>query len=132
MTKAVEKLALLRWFRFTWAVGVGWDQATRTEARDFCRRLQLTDKPGRLAPAPSAVPSKRSASVRYAASTVAHCDTACREFYAYHLEAGTGPMVNPSPLARGGRGRAPQSAGAVSRQRSGADDIPPSRTMAAG
>ena len=28
---------LLRWFRFVWAVGVGWDEATRVEARDFCR-----------------------------------------------------------------------------------------------
>ena len=28
---------LLRWFRFGWAVGVAWDEATRVEARDFCR-----------------------------------------------------------------------------------------------
>ena len=27
---------LLRWFRFLWTVEVGWDQATRVEARDFC------------------------------------------------------------------------------------------------
>jgi hypothetical protein len=27
---------LLRWFRFLWAVEIGWDQATRAEARDFC------------------------------------------------------------------------------------------------
>jgi hypothetical protein len=26
---------LLRWFRFLWALGVAWDQATRVEARDF-------------------------------------------------------------------------------------------------
>ena len=37
--------ALLRWFRFLWAVSVPWDQATRSEARDFCRWLQLADKP---------------------------------------------------------------------------------------
>jgi hypothetical protein len=36
---------LLRWFRFLWAIGVPWDQATRVEARDFARRLQLIDKP---------------------------------------------------------------------------------------
>jgi integrase len=29
-----------------------------------------------------------------------------RGFYDFHLEAGTGPMVNPFPLARGRRGRA--------------------------
>ena len=28
---------LLRWFRFLWALGVAWDQATGVEARDFCR-----------------------------------------------------------------------------------------------
>ncbi len=38
---------LLRWFRFLWALGVGWDQATRVEARDFCRWLQIADKPVR-------------------------------------------------------------------------------------
>ena len=36
---------LLRWFRFLWALGVDWDQATRVEARDFCRWLQITVKP---------------------------------------------------------------------------------------
>ena len=38
---------LLRRFRFLWAVGVGWDQATRAEARDFCRWLQVASKPVR-------------------------------------------------------------------------------------
>ena len=38
---------LLRWFRFLWALGVGWDQATRVEARDFCRWLQVAVKPAR-------------------------------------------------------------------------------------
>ena len=38
---------LLRWFRFLWAIGVGWDQATRVEARDFCRWLQVAVKPTR-------------------------------------------------------------------------------------
>jgi site-specific recombinase XerD len=37
---------------------------------------------------------------------VAHCETVCRSFYAYHLEAGTGPIVNPFPLARPGRAHA--------------------------
>ena len=38
---------LLRWFRFLWAAGVAWDRATRAEARDFCRWLQLAGKPAR-------------------------------------------------------------------------------------
>ena len=40
-------LDLLRWFRFLWAAGVGWDQATRAEAREFCRWLMVAGKPVR-------------------------------------------------------------------------------------
>ena len=35
---------LLRWFRFTWAVGVPWSQATRVEARDFSCWIQAAEK----------------------------------------------------------------------------------------
>ena len=36
---------LLRWFRFLRADGgVAWDRATRVEARDFCRWLQVAGK----------------------------------------------------------------------------------------
>lgn len=104
-TQRSYAMDLLRWFRFTWAAGVPWNQATRSEARDFCRWLQLTDKPGggqTRAPA-VAVPGKRPSSAKYAPATVAHCETVCRAFYDYHLEAGTGPIVNPFPLARPGR-----------------------------
>ena len=104
-TQRSYSLALLRWFRFTWAVEVPWSQATRAEARDFCRWLQLAGKPGRPTAA-KAVPGKRPSSARFAPSTVAHCETVCRRFYAYHLDAGTGPIVNPFPLARAGRAHA--------------------------
>ena len=40
-------IALLRWFRFLWATGVPWDQATRAEARDFCCWIQQAVKPDR-------------------------------------------------------------------------------------
>src|SRR6266536_2329376 len=36
---------LLRWYRFLHAAGVAWDQASRIEARDFCRWLQVSGKP---------------------------------------------------------------------------------------
>ena len=65
-TQRSYALALLRWFRFTWAVGVPWDQATRTEARDFCRYLQLADKPGRTRAVPAPVPGRWPASVKFA------------------------------------------------------------------
>src|ERR1700722_15432185 len=102
-TQRSYALALLRWFRFTWAIGVHWNRATRAEARDFCRYLQLADKPARSRTGPGTAPGKRPSSGRFAPSTVAHCETVCRSFYAYHLEAGTGPIVNPFPLARAGR-----------------------------
>ena len=114
---------LLRWWRFLWAVEVGWDGATRGEARDFLCWVQLTDKPARphwrypdggapgmrtaIAPgAPNSVTGKRSPGRGYAAATVVHCESVLRAFYDFHLEAGTGPMVNPFPLARGRGGRA--------------------------
>src|SRR5580698_9423061 len=105
-TQRSYSLALLRWFRFTWAVGIPWDQVTRAEARDFCRFLQFAGRPGRPEAEVRAVPRKRSSPARFAPATVAHCETVCRSFYAYHLEAGTGPMVNPFPLSRLGRAHA--------------------------
>ncbi len=114
---------LLRWFRFLWAVEVGWDQATGVEARDFCRWLQTAGKPVRphwrypdrapaesgrrvLGVAPNPVTGKTGPGERFAAATVAHCESVLRGFYDFHLEAGTGPMVNPFPLARSRVGRA--------------------------
>jgi len=98
-TQRSYSFALLRWFRFSWATGVPWDQATRAEARDFCRHLQVAAGP--------VLPRGASgAAGKYAPSTVAHCETVCRSFYAFHLEAGTGPIVNPFPLARPGRAHA--------------------------
>ncbi|WP_164990906.1 site-specific integrase [Streptomyces sp. GZWMJZ-114] len=32
---------LLRWFRFLWAVEVPWDRASRLDARDFSRWIQI-------------------------------------------------------------------------------------------
>ena len=45
--------------------------------------------------------------VAYSPSVRAHCETVLRSFYGFHLEAGTGPLVNPFPLDRSrGGGRA--------------------------
>ena len=94
---------LLRWFRFLWATGVVWNQATRAEARDFCRWLQVAGKPAR--PGMTARPA--AAGRQYAPSVQAHSETVLRSFYDFHLDAGTGPIVNPFPLDRARRaGRA--------------------------
>jgi site-specific recombinase XerD len=100
---------LLRWFRFLWAIELEWDQATRAEARDFARRLQLTDKPARARRGPTpnvtvgetnAVTGKPSPGPKYAPATAAHTESVLRHFYDFHLDEGTGPIVNPFPLAR--------------------------------
>jgi site-specific recombinase XerD len=98
---------LLRWFRFLWAAGVAWDRAARADARDFCRWLQVAGKPARPhwrkpdQPA-SGLPGVRGAV--YAPSVRAHCETVLRSFYDFHVEAGSGPLVNPFPLDRSRRG----------------------------
>jgi hypothetical protein len=68
---------LLRWFRFCWAVGVPWDQATRIEARDFSRWIQISDKTaGRPASIPpgmvNPLTGKASPGRVYAPATVLH------------------------------------------------------------
>lgn len=106
---------LLRWFRFLWAARVAWDRATRAEARDFCRWLQVAGKPDRPhwrrqgeSPTRSrAAPT--SASNAYAASVRAHSETVLRSFYDFHRDAGSGPILNPFPLERSRRGRRPHA-----------------------
>ena len=103
-------LDLLRWFRFLWAIEVGWDRATRIEARDFCRWLQVTGKPvrphWRHRATPQATTGGRpsSQSRPYAVSVRAPSETVLRGFYQFHLDAGTGPFINPFPLDRSRRG----------------------------
>lgn len=101
---------LLRWFRFCWAVGSGWDRATRSLARDFSRWLQISGKPVRPhwraqstteADAAGCVPEGQA----YSASVRAHSETVLRGFYDFHRDAGSGPILNPFPLDRLRRGR---------------------------
>ena len=97
---------LLRWFRFLWAVGVAWDRASRAEARDFCRWLQVAGKPARphwrsREDAGAGPPGRASA---YSASVRAHSETVLRSFYDFHRDAGSGPVLNPFPLDRSRRG----------------------------
>jgi site-specific recombinase XerD len=109
---------LLRWWRFLDAVGVGWDRASRAEARDFSCWIQLTAKQrlqtsrpkrarlsSRAAGAPNAVTGKPVPGDGYAPSTVAHSETVLRRFYDFHRDGGTGPVLNPFPLDSSRRGR---------------------------
>lgn len=104
-------LDLLRWFRFCWALGVSWDRATRVEARDFSRWLQVAGKPSRphwrhrQQPAATSQPAAAVGHRPYAASVRAHSETVLRGFYDFHRDAGTGPVLNPFPLDRARRER---------------------------
>jgi len=125
-TQRSYAMDLLRWLRFLWAVGVPWDQATRAEARDFSAWIAgagKQERPGQrgagAGAAAGAVPGaanvvtgKRAPGSKYAPATLAHSESVLRGFYEFHREAGTGPMVNPFPLARerrGGRAHAHRS-----------------------
>ena len=104
-------LDLLRWFRFLWAVEVCWDRATRVEARDFCRWLQVAGQPvrphwrhqGKSETTTSGRPG--GGGRPYAASVRAHSETVLRSFYDFHRDLGSGPVINPFPLDRARRGR---------------------------
>src|SRR5260370_23972429 len=119
-------IALLRWFRFLWAIRVPWDQATRTEARDFCCWIQITVKPGGAgrpddgggatglarsavgplgagARVPNRVTGKAAPGRTYAAATTTHSDSVLPGVYDFHRDAGRGPMVSPFPRSRGKR-----------------------------
>jgi len=93
-TQRSYAMDLLRFFRFLWATGVEWDRATRAEARDFSRWLLIAGK---------------GSGQPYAVSVRAHSETVLRGFYDFHLDVGTGPIMNPFPLdrlRRGGRANA--------------------------
>jgi integrase len=99
---------LLRWFRFLWAIGVAWDRATRVEAREFARWLQVSGKPARphwRRRERQDVTAGRSSGRAYSVSVRVHSETVLRGFYDFHREAGTGPLLNPFPLDRSRRGR---------------------------
>jgi hypothetical protein len=70
---------LLRWFRFLWAAGVAWNMATRAEARDFCRWMQVAGKPARPHwRTPDRIPDSSAAGAAYAPDTTCCEETACR------------------------------------------------------
>ena len=100
-----------------------WGQATRAEARDFSCWIQIAVKPGRAdgpgdatmagvlaraalarARLPNPVTGKAPPGRGYAPATVTQSESVLRGFYDFHCEAGTGPIVNPFPLARAGAG----------------------------
>lgn len=109
-------LALLRWFRFLRAAGTAWERAGPAEARDFMLWLEVARKPERPrspgSPPPGSVnpvTRKPYPGLHYAVRTRRHNRAVVREFYEFHREAGTGPLVNPMPARRGRVGGRPDA-----------------------
>lgn len=88
-----------RWFRFLWAVEVPWNRASRIEARDFSRWLQVSWQPRRPHwRRPSEEGRWAAGGKPYAPSVRAHSETVLRSFYDFHRDIGTGPVLNPFPM----------------------------------
>jgi integrase len=89
-------------------LGVGWHRATRVEAREFARWLQVSGKPARphwRRRERQDVTAGRSSGRAYSVSVRVHSETVLRGFYDFHREVGTGPLLNPFPLDRSRQGR---------------------------
>lgn len=126
--------------RFLAGWGLAWDRVTRVDSRDFARWMQVAPKPVRvhwrrrtssgtaaasvrpLVGVPNPVTGRAAPGAMYSARTRVHSEAVLRSFYAFHLEEGTGPIINPFPA---GRDRRPAAAGG-SAQRSGGGRYRPS------
>ncbi|WP_329082413.1 tyrosine-type recombinase/integrase [Streptosporangium sp. NBC_01469] len=121
---------LLLWWRWLAAIGVPWNQVTPAEGRDFARWMQIADKPSKThwrrrngqpdgtdkrgqgaarprAGAVNPVTGKARPGKKFSRASWGHAETVLRRFYDFHLESGTGPIVNPFPLDQSRRaGRA--------------------------
>ena len=96
--------ALLRWWRFLAAVGVGWDRADRIDVRDFVLWIRNAAKPRarRAGGAPGSVnplTGKAHPGRGYAPRTINHNLTVIAAFYDFHATMGRGPVRNPVPSA---------------------------------
>ena len=110
---------LLRWWRWLKAIGVEWNRATSADVKDFVLWLKSTTKWRRHARTRSAatvgtinpVTRKQYLDDRYRARTIRHSNAVLRDFYAYWIDVGEGPLLTPfaSITARRTTQRRPQS-----------------------
>jgi site-specific recombinase XerD len=96
--------ALLRWWRFLAAVGVGWDRAEREHVRDFVLWIRSAPKPqvrgsGAAAGSVNSLTGKAYPGRGYAPRTINHNLTVIAAFYDFHASMGHGPVRNPVPVA---------------------------------
>ena len=99
---------LLRWFRFLRAAGVRLGSGDSCRGPRFLQVAAGCRQAGPAALARAVEPPARGGAVpageAYAPSVRAHSETVLRAFYDFHLDAGSGPIVNPFPLDRSRRG----------------------------
>ncbi len=106
-------MSLLRFARFLWAVDCPLERATEVEVRDFvlwarqAKKFVGNKRPSGTHGQRNVVTGKRHAGLRYSAKTINHTLTVVHEYYAFHIERGRGPIVNPVPSGRS----APMGAG---------------------
>jgi site-specific recombinase XerD len=104
---------LLRWWRWLRVVQVEWDRATSAEVRDFVLWLRVATKPRTSARTASAATAGTTNTITkkpylddlYKPRTIRHSIAVLRSFYEFWIESGSGPLVNPVPLARSARRR---------------------------
>lgn len=98
-------MSVLRFLRFLWAVGVTWQRTTEVEVRDFVLWAKQAAKftGNRRAEMPrgrvNVVTGKPYPAARYSPKTINHTLSVVQEFYAFQLELGHGPILNPVPGA---------------------------------
>lgn len=105
---------LLRWWRWLRAVGVDWNKATPSEARDLVLWLRQASKQSnsprtasaRTAGTVNPVTRKRHLGDGYEPRTIRHNNAVVRSFYEFWIDLGEGPLINPVRLDRAHRGRA--------------------------
>ncbi|MEU6091015.1 hypothetical protein ABZ865_30420 [Streptomyces sp. NPDC047085] len=103
----------LRWWRWLRVVQVEWDRATSAEVRDFVLWLRIATKPRTSARTQSAAIAGTTNTITkkpylddlYKPRTIRHSNAVIRSFYEFWIESGSGPLVNPVPLARSVRRR---------------------------
>ena len=104
---------LLRWWRWLMAVGVQWDRATSTEVKDYVLWLRSATKRRRHARTTSVATAgtinpltrKQYLDDQYRARTIRHSNAVLRDFYAYWIDAGAGPLLNPVRIDHRSSGR---------------------------
>jgi integrase/recombinase XerD len=104
---------LLRWWRWLKATGVQWNRATSADVKDYVLWLKSTTKPRRHARTRSAatvgtinqLTRKQYLDDRYRARTIRHSNAVLRDFYAYWIDVGEGPLLNPVRIDHRSPGR---------------------------